>query len=503
MAPTSHYGQRYALRRELGAGRLGEVHESLHGEGFFERVVAIKRLTALTRDHALAWRIFEEDVRRAAMLTHANIVRLLDVGEEDGVPFLVMDRVVGCDLRGLGEATTRVARPIPLEVGVGIVLQVLEGLRYAHRLLDAAGQCAVLVHRGVSPSNVLVSIDGVASVTDFSLPRAEAALLDDLTEEPQPNKLAYMAPEVLLDEGVDERADIYSVGVLLYELTLGQRLLRGLDFRTILRSLAQPVAPPTFLRSGYPADLELIVMRALERYPEDRQASAEVMLEDLERFVENAGLRVTRMRVARFVADVIGLPPALSADLSSDDERVRVEEALLGSEEDELDFDASGASEEDELDFDAPLEGPVAGRDEVSVAGRDEGPVAGRDVTEDASISFAGEAPSPLRDENGGATASSESATAVRLGLPRPLENTVMVTDDLVEEEEDIEASEAEILMAPKGFLDQMRARTAAQQRRSWTEGAQGGDAVASPVSSGEEGENSDDRGEEQHNISG
>lgn len=516
MSGVSRYLQRYELQQMLGAGRLGEVHEALQlGRDGFERVVAYKRLTALERQHKRAWRVFEDDARLAGQLVHPNIVRVIDVGEEEGHPFIVMDRVIGADLRSFGEAATQAAHPISLEVAVGIVSQLLEALRHAHRLLDPSGQRAPLIHRAVGPTNVLLSIDGTVRLSDFAIARAEAALLGELDEEPQPSKLAYMAPELLLGDPIDHRADLYSVGVLLYELTLGQRLLRGLDLRTLRRALEQPVAPPTFLRPGYPADLEIIVMRALERYPEDRPSSAEAMLEELEHFAADAGLRLPRLRLGRFVAEVLGLRDRADEPEAPADELAREEEALLGA--DDLDFDAPPTKrsrwaqdlDEDEEDDDKDLlentaqrrrEGTFAGlvaesRSASAESADDlelEEPVASGPTRVEGAreVQAQGSEPGdePLDAADGPPTArlnsevlegwvpTSERPTMQLKTLPagatpRALEHTVMVTDDLVEDElelegadEDIDfdrpAENAAVSEQPEGFLAQVRARS-------------------------------------------
>jgi serine/threonine protein kinase len=324
--------QRYVPLRKLAEGGMAEIYLARQtGLAGFQREVVLKLLQRRLSDHPKAVEMFLDEARLAASLCHSNIVQIFDVGEEEGAYFIVMERVQGASLRALAETTSRLGQMIPMEFSVNIIIQVLEGLRYAHDFRDETGRALKIVHRDICPSNLLVTFDGVVKIVDFGIARAETQLRSETGM--RPGKFAYMAPEVVVGEPVDARADLFGVGVLLYELTVGQRLIRAASFEALTRVVDAPIPPPTFARAGYPVDLEILVMRALERDPADRFGSAEEMLEELEQFAFNTGLRVSRLRLGKLVAKTMGRQEsALSLDVPGQAE----ESAVAG---DELDFD--------------------------------------------------------------------------------------------------------------------------------------------------------------------
>jgi serine/threonine protein kinase len=333
--------QRYVPIRLLASGGMGEVYLARQtGESEFQRQVAMKRIHRRLTDHPRAVKMFLDEARLAAALSHPNIIQIYDVGEEDGTYFIVMERVSGTDLRSLAETTTRLGQMIPMELAINIIVQVLEGLRYAHTFLDESGRALRIVHRDIGPNNILVSFDGIVKIGDFGLARAE----DELRQGGglPVGKFSYMSPEMIRSEAIDARTDLFSVGVLLYELTVGKRLFRVSSFESMRRVLDEPIPPPTFARAGYPVDLEMIVMHALERNPADRYTSAEDMLEDLEQFAFDLGLRLSRLRLGRFVSRILGMPE--KADAPSDPEEPE-EKASVEPAGEDLDFDRESSFE--------------------------------------------------------------------------------------------------------------------------------------------------------------
>ena len=297
--------QKYLPIRRLAEGGSGEIHLARQvGQSGFQREVVLRRIHHRPGEDPRAVESFLDEARLAATLSHPSVVQIYDVGEEDGAYLIAMERVHGPSLRELAETTNRRGLMIPMELSLTIVGQVLEGLRYAHGLRDESGRPVRVVHRDICPSNILVSEDGVAKIADFGRARSYGELRDE--GAPPPGKLAYLSPEAVRGEAVDARADLFSVGVVLYELTVGQRLFRAGSFEELQRVVAEPIPPPTFARAGYPVDLELLVMRALERNADDRFASAEEMLEAVEQFAFDNGLRLSRLRLARFVNRVLG-----------------------------------------------------------------------------------------------------------------------------------------------------------------------------------------------------
>lgn len=301
----SLFDQTYVPLSLLGMGGMGEVFRARQtGDSGFQREVALKRINKQFSEHPRAARMFLEEARLAAAMNHPNVVHIYDVGRDQGKLFLAMERVDGTDLRGLAEQATRRGEMIPLRHALGILMQVLEGLRYAHNFQDEEGRHQGVVHGDIGPNNILISFDGVVKLLDFGLAAAEG-LLREGGKTPI-GKLAYMSPEAVRGEPLEPRSDVFGVGILLYELTVGKRLFRVNSFESMQRVLREPIAPPTFVRPGYPPGLEMVVMRALEVDADERYPTAEAMLEELEEFVFEAGVRVSRLQLGRYVVRAMG-----------------------------------------------------------------------------------------------------------------------------------------------------------------------------------------------------
>jgi serine/threonine-protein kinase len=208
-------------------------------------------------------------------------------------------------------------RYLPLEHAVHIARQTAAGLAYAHERTDADGRVVRIVHRDVSPTNVLVTYEGQTELVDFGIARAQ----DELREETGilPGKASYMSPEQVRGETVDHRSDIFALGIILYELTLCQRLYRGPAEAVMKRIVGERVQPPTAVRRDYPAALEQIVMRALEKRPEGRYQSAQEMHDDLEEFLSESGLRSGNRRVAIYMNELFASDGAAGGADAADD----------------------------------------------------------------------------------------------------------------------------------------------------------------------------------------
>ena len=242
----------------------------------FARPVAIKRMLAsLSADPTFA-RMFINEARLAALLHHPNIVAILDFNlDESGSFFLVMELVRGIDLRLLLSSGA-----LGYSLSVAIVAEVLRGLSYAHEL-EHGGRHLAIVHRDISPHNVMVSWEGAVKLVDFGIAKAVAATNASMSGSLK-GKVGYMSPEQAQGTGIDGRADVWAVGVILHEMLIGERLFKGHTEPEILsRLLTQPIVPPTQLDPSVPADVEAVVMAMLERDRERRFASARAALEAL------------------------------------------------------------------------------------------------------------------------------------------------------------------------------------------------------------------------------
>ncbi len=287
MAPDrrgAHVLGRYVLHDEFASGGMAAVHFGrLVAEAGFTRTVAIKRLHAQhAKDPAFVAMLLDE-ARLAGRIRHPNVAPILDVVQTDGEVFLVMEYVHGESLSSLQRATIKLGAPIPARLASSVVVGALHGLHAAHIATGENGQPLGIVHRDVSPENILVGADGVARVLDFGI--ALASGRSQVTREGGlKGKLGYMAPELLEGAKATPISDVYSVGVVLWEALTGERLFTGEHEGAILAQILKgPRAVPSE-RAALPPGADEVVMRALARSPGDRFRSADDFAIALEAF---------------------------------------------------------------------------------------------------------------------------------------------------------------------------------------------------------------------------
>lgn len=278
---------RYEMLLPIAAGGMGNVWAArLKGTRGFRKLVAVKTVLHAVDDEKLEQMLFQE-ATLASQIHHPNVVETIELGEHDGTLYLVMELVYGESLSFiLREAVARGGVPLP--VAVNLVGQVCRGLQAAHDLSDAYGNRVGLVHRDISPSNVLVTYGGNVKIVDFGVATTAA--------NAQPNgseikgKLSYLAPEQLRGEAADARVDVYATGLLLYLMTVQKHPFRGTSENdTIARILSeQPVTPPSAFVEDYPEALETVLLKALEKHKERRFHSAAALLEALEAALPSA-----------------------------------------------------------------------------------------------------------------------------------------------------------------------------------------------------------------------
>ncbi len=298
---------RYELLLELASGGMGAVYVGRQrGAAGFERVVAIKRMHPhLTSDHGLV-AAFHEEARIASMIHHPNVVNVVDVYEEAGEHLLVMEYIDGVALATLIAESRRAGRKMPRPVALRIALDTLAGLHAAHELANIDGRPLEVVHRDVSPQNILVALDGTVRITDFGIARALERAVHTATGELK-GKIRYMAPEQALGQPVDRRTDVFAMGIVLWELLAGERYFRGETDIEILRAVAEgqhralsSIDPTT------PAPLESILGRALDLNRENRFPSAAAFAYALESWAWEAREPATGADVAEWVRLLAG-----------------------------------------------------------------------------------------------------------------------------------------------------------------------------------------------------
>jgi serine/threonine-protein kinase len=303
---------RYSVVRHLASGGMAELYiarqESMGG---FEKPVVLKVLQPRYARNPRVVTMFLDEARLAAKLNHASIVHVYDVADDGGLKYIAMEYIHGETVADIVKRGLAVGKYIPLEHAVYLASETAAGLAYAHERREPDGQVWRIVHRDVSPTNILVTYEGQTKLVDFGIARAQ----DELREESGilPGKAPYMSPEQVRGLGADHRSDIFSLGILLYELTLCRRLYRGPAEEVMKRIVEESVPPPTAIRRDYPAALELIVMRALEKRPEDRYASAAEMRHDLEEFLDDSGLRTGNRRLALYMNELFAPDAPVSA----------------------------------------------------------------------------------------------------------------------------------------------------------------------------------------------
>jgi len=269
---------------ELASGGMGAIHFGrLVGEQGFARVVVIKRLhdhVAKLPDFA---RMFLDEGRLAARIRHPNVVATLDALAEGGELLLVMEYVAGESLAGLRRAAAKRGQRVPISVAVRVAADALYGLHAAHVANGPDGEPLGIVHRDVSPQNVLVGTDGLARVLDFGIAKA-TSVAHTTRSGGLKGKIRYMAPEQLREEPVTPRTDVYALSVVLWELLTGEQLFEAANEpASMAKVLAGVVVPPARLAPDVPDALSEIVLRGLSREPASRFASADEMARALER----------------------------------------------------------------------------------------------------------------------------------------------------------------------------------------------------------------------------
>ena len=297
---------RYVLQRRIARGGMAELYlAQVHGVEGFEKLVAIKLVLPHVADDPTFVEMFLDEARLAARLDHPNIVQVLDLGVADGEHFMAMEYVHGRDVKQL-LTTASDHGGLSLGGALTIVAEACAGLHHAHELTDEHGQPLGVVHRDVSPSNLIVRYDGEVKVVDFGI--AKAANHSSVTRTGAlKGKAGYMSPEQCRGGIIDRRSDIFGLGILLFEATTCLRLFFGdNDFAVMNRIIDCDYERPRTLIPDYPARLEAIVTRALAKDPADRFPTAWAMRQAIEDFALAEGIRLSTAELAARMRELFG-----------------------------------------------------------------------------------------------------------------------------------------------------------------------------------------------------
>ncbi len=300
---------RYVLFDRIGRGGMADIFLAVLQDDVLQRRFVLKQILPELGEDPTFERMLVSEARLAANLTHANVVQTYELGRsEEGALYIAMEYVEGFDLHKLLSRVSKARIGLPAEFAVFIVAEVLKGLAYAHRARGADGRALGLVHRDVSPSNVLISFEGEVKLCDFGIARAlhsnlEEPLNEDAVRRTRvAGKSAYMAPEQARGERIDARADLFSAGVLLWELFAGRRMIRGTEEEMLAQARAGVVLP---LPEGRPIParerLEAICRRALAPAAGERYETAEEFAAELSGYAEEAGLTTRSSHLGGFL----------------------------------------------------------------------------------------------------------------------------------------------------------------------------------------------------------
>ncbi|MBK6513732.1 MAG: protein kinase [Polyangiaceae bacterium] len=325
----AHQQQRYRVLDRLASGGMAEVFiaESAGIEGFKKRV-AIKRVLPHLTEKKRFISMFLDEARLSAQLNHSNCVQVFDIGVGDNAYFIVMEYVDGADLKAVIDYLRNAGRVFPVEIAVLISVRICEGLTYAHELTTAEGKPLEIVHRDMSPPNVLITKHGEVKIVDFGLAKATSQL-----EKSEPGiikgKFSYLSPEAATGGDVGLQTDIFAVGIILWELLSGKRLFLGdTDFATV-KSVQQAQIPSLkSVRNDVPEDLERIIHRSLSKDLNIRYKSARDLGRDLTAFLYRYAKPVSSFDIAELVRGAMSQRKTKKVDKASLIDKL-IDEALL------------------------------------------------------------------------------------------------------------------------------------------------------------------------------
>ncbi|HTQ04429.1 MAG TPA: serine/threonine-protein kinase [Polyangiaceae bacterium] len=297
--------QRYKVLERIAAGGMAEVFraESAGLEGF-KKLVAIKRVLPHLSEKKQFIGMFLDEARVGAHLSHSNCVQVFDIGVGDNTYFIVMEFVDGSDLKGVIEHRRTIGQPVPVEEACLITVRICEGLAYAHELVDNKGQSLHIVHRDMSPPNVLLTRHGEVKIVDFGLAKANSQL-----EKSEPGiikgKFSYLSPEAAQGLPVDARTDVFAVGIILWEMLAGRRLFLGeSDLETVRMVQRAEIPPLRAINPKVPLELERVLAKGLAADPARRYQTAREFGRDLNQILFHIGRAVSSFDIAQLVLPI-------------------------------------------------------------------------------------------------------------------------------------------------------------------------------------------------------
>jgi serine/threonine protein kinase/Tfp pilus assembly protein PilF len=295
---------KYQLLDKIAVGGMAELYRAkLTGAQGFEKLIAIKRILPNLCEEESLITSFIDEAKLAALLHHENIVQIYDFGNLDNEYFIAMEFLFGKDLRTIRKAANNRERPLGMGYSLYIISRICAGLDYSHNLKDLQGKPLNIIHRDINPQNILVTYEGQVKIIDYGI--AKAASRNNKTRENLiKGKLAYMSPEQANGQTIDHRSDIFSTGIILYELLADRRMFEGETMHVLSLVREAQYDPPEEVIPDLPAELNQILHRALAKDPDERYQSASEMLADLEEFAFELSLRPNARSFAQYLKEL-------------------------------------------------------------------------------------------------------------------------------------------------------------------------------------------------------
>jgi len=346
---------KYTLINRIAVGGMAEIflarQEGVEG---FEKTICIKRIRPHLSSQVSFVRMFLNEAKLAAQLNHPNIVQIFDLGRIGESYFIAMEFISGRDMSRCIPKAEKVGIHFPLVYALKVVTSVCEGLYFAHNRTDAYGKPLNIVHRDITPENVMVSFNGTVKVLDFGIAKATSQLEQTRAGEIK-GKLSYMSPEQCMGKPLDHRSDIFSLGVVAYEWVTGYKLFTGENEMAILKSIIDgKIYPPSYFKEDVPEPVERILMKALEKDREKRYQSAWDLQYDIDQFLGTQEFQPSNIHLSNFMKQ-------LFSDEAEQEQLLLQRVAQAEHSEEVLEADEVGAhaliedSKGNELSLDAQL----------------------------------------------------------------------------------------------------------------------------------------------------
>jgi eukaryotic-like serine/threonine-protein kinase len=328
---------KYTLLNRIAVGGMAEVflarQEGLEG---FEKTICIKRIRPHLSSQPNFVRMFLNEAKLAAQLNHQNIAQIYDLGRVNDSYFIAMEYISGRDMSRIIPKAERTDIPFPMVYALRIASNVCEGLFYAHSKVDAYGNPLNIVHRDVTPENVLVGFGGNVKIVDFGIAKANSQLEQQTRAGEIKGKLSYMSPEQCMGQPLDGRSDVFSMGSVLYEWVTGYKLFTGENEMAILKSIIDGrIYPPSYFKEDVPEAVERILMKALEKDRNKRYQSAWEMQFDIDTYLASSEFTPSNIHLSNFLKQIFG------------DEIEREKEILMRHKEESERQAAAGGHDDD------------------------------------------------------------------------------------------------------------------------------------------------------------